>query len=125
MIYRPFKENHYTALLEGTNSNICLCCLHARKLVLFIVDSISSSYNTKVWEVSVTYCYGYMCSTYATKIPVIYSLLHWLAPVIVTKLNRPTKRKYNDNQLSKGKTTAKLKKFVCIKNTSHNIKYSN
>jgi len=61
MIYRPFKENHYTALPEGTNSKICLSCLHSRKLIALVVSTIISSYNTTVWEASVTYCYGYMC----------------------------------------------------------------
>jgi hypothetical protein len=73
---QAFKENHYTALLEGTNSNICLCCLHARKLILLFVVSISSSYNTNVREVSITYCYGYMSWAYATSILVTYILLH-------------------------------------------------
>jgi len=37
--------------------------------------------------------------------------------VLVTKLNRPTKRKYKDNQLSKGETTVKFQ----IPHTIENI----
>jgi len=60
------RKSLHTALLEGINSKICLGCLHSRKLIPLIVGSITSSNNTTVWEVSITYCYGYMCWVYAT-----------------------------------------------------------